>query len=77
MMSQPHSSNKHMSHRTVVAERKWRLGQHSREHPSAIMSKLMRFMASNHIAWKKNGVYSLKCRRVGFSQGEHSTLSQN
>lgn len=68
MMSQPHNTAKSLPQPRVVAERKWQLGQHSRDHPSAIMSKLMRFMASNHIAWKKNGPYSLKCCRVGYTQ---------
>ena len=69
MMSQPHGAAKSLPQPRVVAERKWQLGQYSRDHPSAIMSKLMRFMASNHIAWKKNGPYSLKCCRVGYTQG--------
>lgn len=73
MMSQPHGSAKALPQPRVVAERKWQLGQHSRDHPSAIMSKLMRFMASNHIAWKKNGTYSLKCCRVGYTQGERGS----
>ena len=69
MMSQPHGSSKPLTQSRVVAERKWQLGQHTRDHPSAIMSKLMRFMASNRIAWKKSGAYSLKCRRVGYTPG--------
>lgn len=68
MMSQPAAGNL-LPQARLVAERRWRLGAASREHPSAIMSRLMRFMASNHIAWKKGGSYNLRCRRVLTPQG--------
>lgn len=64
MMSQPSGQPNTLPQPRLIAERRWRLGGVSRDHPSAIMSKLMRFMASNRIAWKKGGAYNLRCRRV-------------
>ena len=69
MMSQPHGSANTLPQPRLIAERRWRLGSVTHEHPSGIMSKLMRFMAASQIAWKKGGAYNLKCRRVVHPQG--------
>ena len=76
MMSQPHGSANPLPQPRLIAERRWRLGSVTHEHPSGIMSKLMRFMASSQIAWKKGGPYNLKCRRVVHPQGTCPTTLQ-
>lgn len=48
----------------VVAERRWRLGAHTRAHPAAAVADLLAALAARGVAWKKNGAYNYKCRAV-------------
>ncbi|KAK9829879.1 hypothetical protein WJX72_008401 [[Myrmecia] bisecta] len=58
-----------MPQQRVVVERRWRLGVHSRGHPSAIMAEIYRTLTLHRVAWKKTAPYNLKCRTVLGSQG--------
>ena len=53
-----------MPQQRLVADRRWRLGVHSRSHPSAIVAELLRGLQSNAIFWKKMGPYNFKCRKA-------------
>ena len=53
-----------IANQRVHAERRWRLGTHSRGHPSALMAELYRVLQLLGIAWKKLAPYNLKCRKV-------------
>ena len=48
----------------VVAERRWRLGAHTRLHPAAALADLLAALAARGIAWKKAGPYNYRCRAV-------------
>ncbi len=48
----------------VVAERRWRLGVHSRGHPHRIIEDLLRALAAQKVAYKKMAPYNYKCRKV-------------
>ncbi len=48
----------------VVAERRWRLGVHSRGHPHRIIEDLLRALAAHSVAYKKMAPYNYKCRKV-------------
>lgn len=52
----------HMPAQRLVAERRWRLGVHSRGHPSAVVAELLRALQGLRVAWKKVGPYNYKCR---------------
>ena len=53
-----------ITNQRVHAERRWRLGLHSRGHPSALMAELYRVLQLLGIAWKKLAPYNLKCRKA-------------
>eukprot|EP00884_Botryococcus_braunii_P009517 jgi/Botrbrau1/18567/Bobra.0367s0013.1 len=46
----------------VVAEKRWRLGVHSSNHPSGIMAEVCRTLLMLGVSYKKGGSYNLKCR---------------
>ena len=49
----------------VVAERRWRLGVHSRGHPHRIIEDLLRALTAQRVAYKKTATpYNYKCRKV-------------
>jgi len=49
----------------IVAERRWRLGAHTRAHPGAAVADLLQALAARGIAWKRGGApYNFKCRAV-------------
>jgi hypothetical protein len=48
----------------LVAERRWRLGVHSRGHPHRIMEDLLRGLAAHAVAYKKQAPYNYKCRKL-------------
>ena len=48
----------------VVAERRWRLGVHSRGHPHRIIEDLLRGLAAQAVDYKKQAPYNYKCRKV-------------
>ncbi|BDA43258.1 Serine/threonine protein kinase OSK3 [Coccomyxa sp. Obi] len=48
----------------VVAERRWRLGVHSRGHPHRIIEDLLRALTAQKVAYKKMAPYNYKCRKV-------------
>jgi hypothetical protein len=52
-----------MPQQRLVAERRWRLGIHSRSHPSAIVAEVLRGLKHLDIYWKKGGPYNFKCRK--------------
>ena len=48
----------------LVAERRWRLGVHSRGHPHRIIEDLLCSLAAHAVAYKKQAPYNYKCRKV-------------
>lgn len=53
-----------ITNQRVHAERRWRLGLHSRGHPSSLMAELYRVLQLLGIVWKKISPYNLKCRKA-------------
>ncbi|GLI66826.1 hypothetical protein VaNZ11_010801 [Volvox africanus] len=60
----------------LVAERRWRLGVHSRGHPSALMAELYRVLQLNQVTWKKVAPYALKCRAMIRKLSQSGMLTQ-
>mmetsp|Transcript_43989 Transcript_43989/g.113929 ORF Transcript_43989/g.113929 Transcript_43989/m.113929 type:complete len:517 (+) Transcript_43989:331-1881(+) len=48
----------------VIAQRKWRLGVQSRQHPSTLMAELYRALQTLGIGWKKIAPYCIRGRFV-------------
>ncbi|PIA35641.1 hypothetical protein AQUCO_03500179v1 [Aquilegia coerulea] len=51
------------------AEKKWALGLQSRAHPREIMTEVLKALQELNVAWKKIGLYSMKCRWFPASEG--------
>lgn len=54
----------------VVAERRWRLGVHSRGHPHRIIEDLLRALHALSVGYKKVAPYNYKCRKLYPARGE-------
>ncbi|CAL5229165.1 g12440 [Coccomyxa viridis] len=48
----------------LVAERRWRLGVHSRGHPHRIIEDLLRALHTLSVGYKKVAPYNYKCRKL-------------
>jgi len=78
VMQQPNASGSQTSlpQQRVIAERRWRLGVHSRQHPSTIMAELYRSLQSLSIAWKKVTPYCVRGRYV-YQNLEHPSSMED
>lgn len=74
-MMSPGSSGGPAPAQRVVAERRWRLGVHSRGHPHRIIEDLLRALAAHKVAYKKMAPYNYKCRKVYPALGAAPALS--
>lgn len=54
----------------LVAERRWRLGVHSRGHPHRIIEDLLRALHALAVGYKKVAPYNYKCRKLYPARGE-------
>jgi hypothetical protein len=68
-MMSPQSSGGLAPQQRVVAERRWRLGVHSRGHPHRIIDELLRALVYHTVAYKKMAPYNFKCRKVYPARG--------
>ncbi len=53
----------------LVAERRWRLGVHSRGHPHRIIEDLLRALHTLSVGYKKVAPYNYKCRKLYPARG--------
>ena len=53
----------------LVAERRWRLGVHSRGHPHRIIEDLLRALHALSVGYKKVAPYNYKCRKLYAARG--------
>ena len=53
----------------LVAERRWRLGVHSRGHPHRIIEDLLRALHALAVGYKKVAPYNYKCRKLYAARG--------
>lgn len=56
----------------LVAERRWRLGVHSRGHPHRVIEDLLRALHALSVSYKKLAPYNYKCRKLYPARGEHT-----
>jgi len=48
----------------IIAERRWRLGVHSRQHPSTLMAELYQSLQNLGLTWKRLSPYTVRARYV-------------
>ena len=58
----------------LVAERRWRLGVHSRGHPHRIIEDLLSALHALSVGYKKLAPYNYKCRKLYPARGEHTAV---
>lgn len=68
-MMSPQSSGSVAPQQRVVAERRWRLGVHSRGHPHRIIDELLRALLAHTVSYKKMAPYNFKCRKIYPARG--------
>uniref|UniRef100_A0A7S1T1J8 non-specific serine/threonine protein kinase n=1 Tax=Tetraselmis chuii TaxID=63592 RepID=A0A7S1T1J8_9CHLO len=73
VMQQPNSTE---SQKRVIAQRKWRLGVQSRQHPSTLMAELYRAFHTLGIAWKKIAPYCIRGRFVYQSPATSTSMDE-
>jgi hypothetical protein len=70
----PQSTGQAAPGQRLVAERRWRLGVHSRGHPHRIIEDLLRALHALSVSYKKLAPYNYKCRKLYPARGEHTAV---